>query len=229
MCGHACILLENEGFFNMKECTHAAYLVFLLQMNSQVTDGESTTPPSHVVQEATIMGGEVIITSDGNNVEGSAVESGPTGNVEGSAVESGPTGSTKARRTGVISASEYAKVGDNYVLTKTKAVRARLEVCLASPITISSAVTTPYSTPGWDGQTGSHDLREEIFGSSVETTPVAATPNGDPSPGGSGSTTYSEAHRKTGFAGTTPADGGVVMAYLRASQEESLAQQRHRD
>ena len=55
------------------------------------------------------MGGEVIITSDGNNVEGSAVESGPTGNVEGSAVESGPTGSTKARRTGVISASEYTR------------------------------------------------------------------------------------------------------------------------
>ena len=106
-----------------------------------------------------------------------------------------------------------------------------------STITVSSAVSTPYSTPGWNGQPGSQACCtggrvDTIFGSSVEAspaTPVAAIPNRDPSPVGSGSTTYSEAHRKTVYAGTTPADGGLLLEYLRATREEGLLQQRYQD
>ena len=103
MCWLAGILRGNGGsFFNMKECTHAAYLVSFLQMNSQqergtagenentvpptmngqeqVTAGETTVPSTHVVQE-------IAITGFVTNVEGSAVATVSVGNSPGSAGE----------------------------------------------------------------------------------------------------------------------------------------------
>ena len=154
------------------------------------------------------MGGDAITTSNGSTVEGPVVE--------GTFVDPAGSGSRKAKRTGEVSASKYVRVGDQYLMVNPSPGPSG---SVMSPITVSSASTTPFSTPGWDGQPGSsHVLRDTIFGLSVEkssATPVATTPNGDPSPLGSGSTTYSEAYRKTMYAGTTPADDGLLRGYIQ--------------